>query len=81
VSFFFFPNDLDFTQKPSYPNLIKTVFDCRSFILYNGQLHINRYDILLGEPVKPETTVMAALLASRLILAEYIRRVSACQVQ
>jgi hypothetical protein len=36
---------------------------------------------LLGEPVKPETTVMAALLASRLILAEYIRRVRACQVQ
>ncbi|KAG0580420.1 hypothetical protein KC19_4G171700 [Ceratodon purpureus] len=33
-----------------------------------------------GNPfVKPETTVMAALLASRLILAEYIRRVRACQ--
>lgn len=33
-----------------------------------------------GNPyVRPETTVMAALLASRLILAEYIRRVRACQ--
>lgn len=31
--------------------------------------------------MKPETTEMAALLASRLILAEYIRRVRACQVE
>jgi len=30
--------------------------------------------------VLPETTIMAALLASRLILAEYIRRCRACQV-
>jgi phosphoenolpyruvate carboxylase len=34
-----------------------------------------------GNPyVLPETTIMAALLASRLILAEYIRRCRACQV-
>ncbi|CAM6091089.1 unnamed protein product [Calypogeia fissa] len=33
-----------------------------------------------GNPyVLPETTIMAALLASRLILAEYIRRCRACQ--
>lgn len=31
--------------------------------------------------MKPETTEMAALLASRLVLAEYIRRVRACQVE